>query len=791
MSNINSANPCLCPKKPSSDVRLLAGLTAIVCVAVLAAHWPVLSAEAISLDDDQYLMGNMLVQNPGWTSAKQFLTEILEPSTVDGYYQPLAMISLMGDCALGGSFDNLMPFHRTSLVLHVANTVLVIMLLYLLFGQVWPAIGIGLLFGLHPMTVETIAWVSERKTLVAAFFAFLSLNLYVCYTRRGSLRFYAACLFTYVLALMSKPITVPLPAVMLLMDYWPLNRLPISNCRLTIENRKSAILNSKFTILNLFYEKLPFFALAITGAIIAYISQSRTAGVMPPTEYGVERIPLILCHNIVFYLYKIFWPVNLSSFYPFPSPLALTKPMVAAGVIGTFILIPLLIISLRWTRAALTGFSVFFVAALPTMQIIGFSNVIASDKFAYIPSIGLLLILTAFLCRLCSRGKVTLRCLLALIIVLASAGAETIATRQYLPHWRSTLTLNDYMLKQTPGAYQLLNLRAYVYQRAGNLDEAVKNYVAALEKTPNYVEAHNNLALALKLQGKLNEALDQYRKALQFEPNNATIHYNLGNTLQSLGKFDEAISHYNQALKIKPRHVQTQQNLANALAAQGKYDEALEYYYKIVNVKPLEAIIRRNIGQALQMQGKLDEAVIEYRKALQLKPDDVELHLKIGDLLASQNKLDEAIGHFGQAVRLEPNNAEAHYNMGVALAMTEAPREAIEHLKQAMRLNPSRQEPAIWLARILAACPDSEIRDPNGAVAISIQAAESTKYEDPDVLEILAFSYAAAGRFEAAVKAAQQALALAEARRDNELAGHLRDMIEQYKNQGELKSVEK
>ena len=752
-------------KKLLSEARLLAVLTVIVCVAVIAVHWPVLSAGALSVDDDQYLIGNMLVQNPGWASAKRFLTEVLEPSAVGGYYQPLAMISLMTDCALGAGVDNLMPFHRTSLLLHIANTVLVIILLYLLFGRVWPAIGVGLLFGLHPMTVETIAWVSERKTLVAAFFAFLSLNLYVGYARRGSLRFYAACLLAYVLALMSKPITVPLPAVMLLMDYWPLRRL----------NRRSIL------------EKLPFFALGIAGAIIAYISQSRTAGTTPPTEYGAERIPLILCHNIVFYLYKILWPANLSSFYPFPSPLTLTKPMVAAGVVGTAILIPLLITSLRWTRAALTGWLIFFVAALPTMQIIGFSNVIASDKFAYIPSIGLLLVLTAFLCRLCSRGKVVLRCLLVLIIVLVSAGAETIATRQYLSHWRSTLTLSEYMLKLTPGEPQILNLRAYVFQRQGNLDEAVQCYVAALEKRPYFVDARNNLALTLKLQGRVDEAIDQYRISLQFEPNNGEVHYNLGNALQTLGRFDEAVSQYKQALKIKRGHVQTQLNLANALAAQGKYDEALGIYYKIVNIKPLEAIIRRNIGLTLEMEGKLDEAVIEYRKALQIKPGNAEIHLKVGNLLASQNNLDEAIVHFSQAVRLEPNNAEAHYNMGVALAMTDRPREAIEYLKGAMRLAPSWSEPAIWLARIMAANPDSTVRDPNGAVVISLQMAELTKYQDPDVLEILAFSYAAAGRFDEALRTAQQALALAQARRDDELTSHLRDMIEQYKNQSELK----
>lgn len=141
---------------------LLVALIIVVC-AVLVVYWPVLSARAVSVDDDQYLVGNALVQSPSWNSAKRFLTEVLEPSTVGGYYQPLAMISLMVDCSLGASVDNIKPFHRTSLAIHIANTVLVVMLLYLVFGEVWLAAGVGLLFGLHPMTVETIAWVSDAK----------------------------------------------------------------------------------------------------------------------------------------------------------------------------------------------------------------------------------------------------------------------------------------------------------------------------------------------------------------------------------------------------------------------------------------------------------------------------------------------------------------------------------------------------------------------------------------------------------------------------------------------------
>lgn len=839
--------------------KLLAGLIIVACV-VLVVYWPVLSARSVSVDDDQYLVGNALVQSPSWNSAKQFLTEVLKPSTVGGYYQPLAMISLMVDCAFGASVDNLRPFHRTSPAFHLANTVLVSMLLYFLFGQMWVAIGVGLLFGLHPMTVETIAWVSERKTLVAAFFAFLSLNLYVYYVRKGGWKFYIGCMAMYILALMSKPTSTPLPMMMFLMDYWPLKRL----------NRQAVL------------EKIPFFVVGTISAIITYISQSRSASVGLPAEYGPEHIPLMVCHNIVFYPYKIFWPARLSSHYPFPWPMTLAQPMVAAGIIGTCILIPLLIISLRWTRAALTGWLIFFVGLLPTMQIIGFSNVIASDKFAYLPSVGVLMILAAFAAWFYVTNKTLIRRIVVIIVVLI-CGAEAAATRQYLAHWRDTLSITQYMLEQIPEVPQVLNLRGYAFQKEGRLDEAIEYYRRAMEKAPNFVDARNNLALVLKLQGKLDEAVDYYRQALQIEPKNADVHYNLGNALQSLGKLDEAISHYYQVLKTKPQHTYTHLNLANALSTQGKFDEALSHYRQVLKVKSLEAIAYNNIGTILEPQGKLDEAidcysralrikpdfpearynliyafasqhnldeaisyyrqvlhinledaevhnsfgmgllsrgkfdeainqfhlalqakpdfveayrnlallfesqgkleeaVIHYRKVLQFKPDDIELHLKVGNLLASQDKLDEAIGHFSQALRLAPNNADTHYNIGMALAMTDKPGEAIEHLKKAMQLRSSWYEPAIWLARILATYPDSEFRDPNKAVTAATYAAELTKHQDPEVLETLAASYAAASQFEMALKTAQEALALADAAQNNEMVSRLREAIERYK----------
>ncbi|MFH0981537.1 MAG: hypothetical protein V2A79_08365, partial [Planctomycetota bacterium] len=437
---------------------------------VAAAHWPALSAKAFAFDDSQYLTENPLVQNPSWSAAWRFLREVLEPSTVNGYYQPLSMISLMLDHALGGRADYLRPFHQTSLILHVVNTTLVIGLLYLLFRQPWVAAVIGLLFGLHPLTVEPVVWVGERKTVLATCFALGLLIAYAVYARRLQWRFYGACLVLFALALMSKPTTILLPGLLLLLDYWPLRRL----------SRRSVL------------EKVPFLVLMVISAVITVVSQSRTATTTMPDEYPPFRIPLMLCHNIVFYLYKIVWPVNLTSHYPIPDPLALSDGMVLAGVIGTCILIPALLISWRWTRALLVGWLCFFVAIFPTMGVIGFTNVIASDKFAYLPSVGLMLTLAWYLSRLWDRRSGSARRsslfrraepdLRRVVLVLVGAGlalAEARATRHHLAHWRDTETLFASMIAHAPRAASLHWGQGYFLFDQGRYDEAVAEYSKA------------------------------------------------------------------------------------------------------------------------------------------------------------------------------------------------------------------------------------------------------------------------------------------------------------------------
>lgn len=566
--------------KPTSTA-LLAILVLAVAGIVLVTHWPALSAQALSFDDNQYLTENQLVQDPSWSSAIQFLSEVLKPSTVKGYYQPLTMISLMADYAIAGRVDNLQPFHRTSLCLHVMNTALVVVLLYMLFGQVWVAAIVGLLFGIHPLTVETIPWICERKTLLATFFTFWSLVLYIFYTRKGNRAAYTACLLMYVMALMSKPTSTPLPLLLLLLDYWPLRRL---NWRTLAE-------------------KLSFFVIGGIAAVITFISQTRAAWTALPTQYPRTAIPLIVCHNIRFYLHKIVWPVNLSPHYSFPEPLALSHPEVLAGVVSTCILIAVLLLSLRHTRSLLVGFLFFLLAILPTMQIIGFSNSIASNRYVYLPSLGLLLPLTWFLSQFWSAlsrmSRQAVRQVGTVIVVIVLAGGEAAAARSYLSHWKDTESLFRYMVALAPDAPRLhMGLGKGLIEK-GKIDEAIEVHRKELRINPDYYKAINNLAVLLARKGQTTEAIKYFSRAVQLKPDDFKSHYNLGAMLSKQGNFDRAIGHFRQAVRIQPHNANAHYNLGALLSYRGRIDEAIEEFRAALEINPAFVQARTALNAAL------------------------------------------------------------------------------------------------------------------------------------------------------------------------------------------------
>ncbi|HUN81118.1 MAG TPA: tetratricopeptide repeat protein [Phycisphaerae bacterium] len=641
------------PRPQPSERRLLKWLLLGAFIATLIVHWPAISARAVSFDDHQYLLDNSLVKHPSARSTWRFLSEVRKPSSVAGYYQPLSMISLMTDVAMGGGPNNFAPIHRTSLLLHAVNTGLVGIILFQLFGMAWPAAIVALVFGLHPLAIEPTAWVGERKTVLASFFAFLSIISYLSWCRaqagmggnsagrsskrdsdgsraRGIWRLILSVVL-FLLALMSKPTVVPLPVVLILLDWWPMKRL------------------STRTLL----EKIPFLILAAIFAYITVVSQGTASVATMPTKYPASRVPLVLCHNIVFYLMKMIWPAHLSSHYPFPSPMNLSQPMVLAGLIGTAVLLSILAISLKWTRALVAGWLIFFFAILPTMQIIGFSDVIASDKYAYFPSLGILLVLAWALSKAWKSGAAWIRPIVICLAVLVPVG-ETYATREHLPVWKDTITYYDYMLKLTPNS-------------------------AAL---------HNNLAVELASMGRFDESIQHYRKALEFDPDDERTITNLGVALEGANRRAEAIELYQFALHRLPNCYSLHVNLSALYVKEGKDDLALEHARLARLLKMDSPQARALYANGLYSLGKMEEAAEEFREALELGPDISDIHNNYAATLEALGKKEEALQHYGLAAALDPRSYGPHQNAAVILASVGRVKEAFEQIDAALRIDP-------------------------------------------------------------------------------------------------------
>lgn len=573
--------------------QLLIYLLIGVGTTVVLAHLPALSARAEFHDDAMYVNENPLVQNPSWRSVGRFFYEVWTPSTVRGYYQPLTMVSLMVDRFLAGPHESLRVYHRTSLFLHVANTALIAAFLYMLFGRPMIAAGVSLLFGLHPVTVESVCWVAERKTVLATFFALGSLLAYVRHTRDPKRRYYVGCTLTYVLALLSKPTVVPLPAMMLLMDYWPLDRL----------HRKSVA------------EKIPLFAIGAVFAIVTYVSQGQAASIYLPGDYSPWRVPLILCHNIVFYLRKLLWPANLSAHYAYT-----TYQAMVVGVVGTCVLAVLLVIVRRRTRALLTGWLAFFVMILPAIGIISVTSTMVANRYVYLPSVGLLMVVDALLVWFTSRGAKAGhrgRHAVAVVFLLALAAAETIPMRRYLARWSNTVTLCQYLLTVTPRSATL----------------------------------HADLGAALAAVGRSDDATEHYRHAIAIQPNEARLHFNLATGLaESDESAKEAIEHYRQAIEVDPSYIKAYVNLGSMFLGKGRLDEAIDAFEQTIRINPEYAHGHYNLGKAMMIAGRPVEGLEHLQEAARLSPGSLRVLKDLAWFLATHP--NEAIRDPNEAVKI-------------------------------------------------------------------------------------------------------------------------------------------
>lgn len=586
----------------------------MVAAIVTAAHWPVLGAQARSLDDDLFLSNNPLVTQPGWPSTRRIFGEVLHPSTVAGYYLPVTMTSLMLDCAMGGSPTDLGVFHRTNLVLHVLATLLVVLILYHLFGSAIPAGIVGLLFGIHPLSVEPVAWVAQRKTLLATCFAFACLWAYVRHRRGSSRWWWVGSIAMFLLGLLSKPSIVTLPLMLLVLDWWPLRRF----------DRRAVL------------EKWPFFVLATASSAVAAVSQFGTMAPTTVPDAGPSRMVLQVFYLLIYHLRQIVWPRDLSSLHPPPNPITLANPEILFSVVTVCVLVLVLVLLARRWRGPLASWLCYFVALLPTFGVLAWSVLFVYDNYLYFPAIGIVLMAGAGLSVAWSsprwRGNGARVALLAPMILAGAAGF--LGTRATLRHWQSDDTLWPRLLTILPD-FPAMHEKYGTMLLSERPGEAIPHLRRAIELAPENPEFRYNLGLALSLGGRSDAALVEFQAATTLAPTDTGYVRQFARTLRKVGKRAEAEQQFRALLRLKADDLEALGQLATLLAARGEMGEAIELARRGVTTGPGSARTHFTLGLVLIHSGSKAEAVAHLREAVRLESDWPDPYNELAWLLAT------------------------------------------------------------------------------------------------------------------------------------------------------------
>ncbi len=706
------------PTRAPAFRRLLPGLICLfLTLATLAVYLRAARNEFVNYDDSDYVTENARV-NSGLKWAN------LEWAFKSGHasnWHPLTWFSHMADCQAFGMRPDAM--HLVSVGFHVVNTLLLFVVLRGMTGAMWRSAVVAALFALHPLHVESVAWVSERKDVLSAFFFLLTIGSYAAYGKRveraaatkSGIRspnseaaagragplfpskangwgFYLLSLLFFALGLMSKPMVVTTPFVLLLIDYWPLRRPGASS----LESQPVAGLR-------LVLEKTPFFALSVVSSVITFLVQRKGGAVSTALTVG-ERIANALV-SYVRYLKKTFWPDDLAVLYPHPGHWPLWQVLACASLL--VIVCVVVMAGGRRRPYLILGWFWFLGTMVPVIGLVQVGIQSMADRYTYVPLIGLFIMAAWGLNDLVAeRLPRTWRA-----TVLGLGAAATLvgcawATARQIGFWKNSENLFQRAIQVTRNNYLAHNNLGFYYSGKGRTAEAMEQYRLSLKINPAYEDALNNLGYALAGQRKFSEAIPLYEAALRIRPKHAEVHNNLGNALSEIGKIDEAIQHYLIALDQSPEHADAHNNLGIALAMKGKLNEAIGHFHTAIRCKPNYASAHSNLGNAFAVQHRLDEAIKEFQESLRLKPDEAQAHNNLGNALVEQGRLEEAIGHYLEALRLNPdNNPEAHYNLGVALARKGNRDEAVPHLTEALRLKPDYTEARRQIEMLSATAP--------------------------------------------------------------------------------------
>ncbi len=625
---------------------------------------------------------------------------------------------LWGDATLG--------YHLVNILLHAVAALMVALILRRL--AIPGAYLAAAIFALHPVHVESVAWITEMKNTLSAVFYLGAMLVYLRFDQQRKAWAYVGALGLFTLALLSKTATVTLPAALLVIFWWQRGRL-----------------SWKRDVVPL----MPYFILGVAaGVFTAWVEHSVIGAKGAVFDLTVIDRCLIAGRAIWFYLGKLVWPADLLFIYPRWHVSQAVWWQYLFSVAALAAVAALWVLRRRW-RAPLAGL-LFFVGTL--FPALGFFNLFAfiysfvADHWQYLASLG--------------------------IITLVSAGVALLLDR-----WRLWGRPAGYALCLT----LLMILGGLTWRQSRMYTDIETLYQTTIDGNPTCWMAHTNLGVILAARGQTAEAIAHWQKALEINPNDAQAHINLGVILVGRGRLDEAIAHYQKALNIEPDDPKGQSNLGIALVARGQPVEAAIHLRKALESMPNDARLHSYLGLALASSGHIDEAMGYYRRGLELKPDDAQAHYNLGNTLVGRGKADEAIAEYRTALKIRPDYAAAHGNLGVVLVANGQPGEGIAHYRKALNIKPDSAQIQNNLAWLLATYPEASIRNGAEAVELAQRAVQLSDGRRPEILNTLAAAYAEIGRFSEAAETARRALELALAQDNAALADAIRARIKLYR----------
>jgi tetratricopeptide (TPR) repeat protein len=601
-------------------------------------------------------------------------------------WHPMTWLSHMLDCQLFDTNPGWM--HLVNVLLHLANTLLLFTVLKKMTGALWQSAFVAAAFALHPMHVESVAWIAERKDVLSIFFLLLTLAAYVSYIRRQTAIRYIGTLVLFAFGLMAKPMLVTLPLLLLLLDYWPLNRF----------KPQSSKQDGRAILYKLMIEKTPFFVLAAVSSVITLLVQ-RSGGAIA----GIDILPLQSRVANAFlsyarYLGKMFWPENLAVFYPFDAGSIVFLQVTICVLLLLFISI--LVICFWRTRKYLpVGWFWFVVTLVP---VIGFVQVGAqglADRYTYIPYIGLFIMIAWGLPELLSKWPYRKFVLgISAAVVLTALG---ICEHRQVSYWNDSITLFSRSIAVTQNNDIAYYNRGVAYDGLGRSAEAIEDFSHAIKIRPDHAEAYNNRGAAYDRFGRGVEAIEDFSQAIKIKPDHAKAHYNRGVAYGKLGRLEEAIEDFREAIKAQPDYVEAYYDRGVTYDRLGRRREAIEDFSQAIKIKPDLAEAHHDLAGDLAGQGKSDEAASQYREALRLKPDWPDCMNNLAFLIATSPRIkgrdtNEAIRLATRACELT-NYKDAAFLDTLATAYASAARfgEAVDTAKKALSLTNTANQPQL------------------------------------------------------------------------------------------------